>query len=249
MVLNDYCDIERDRQDAPHRPLPSGQIAKASAFGLYCAMTILGVALALTVSLASFWVACAIVASVYAYSSVLKTTLLAAPMMGLCRTLNVMLGASVYISTAGQVPSMVWWYAIGLGVLICGLTIFARDERGDVSQKKLLFGAALMLGGIIGIGVLAEQQRFIPDYSYPWLNRSRLALGLVFLPVVYRVAIAIRSCDGADVQRAVKTTIRSLVFLDAAVCLLAAPQSPLYALVVLLMLLPVLLFARAISTT
>ena len=118
-----------------------------------------------------------------------------------------------------------------------------------MSQKKLMFGAALMLGGIIGIGVLAEQQRFIPDYSYPWLNRSRLALGLVFLPVVYRVAIAIRSCDGADVQRAVKTTIRSLVFLDAAVCLLAAPQSPLYALVVLLMLLPVLLFARAISTT
>lgn len=44
MALNDYVDIEIDRVNAPHRPLPSGRVSPSGAIALFAIMSVAGVA-------------------------------------------------------------------------------------------------------------------------------------------------------------------------------------------------------------
>jgi len=46
LVLNDYFDVETDRVNAPHRPIPSGQVPPAAALVFFMALTAAGLALA-----------------------------------------------------------------------------------------------------------------------------------------------------------------------------------------------------------
>jgi geranylgeranylglycerol-phosphate geranylgeranyltransferase len=46
LVLNDYFDVETDRVNAPHRPIPSGQVPPAAALVFFIALTAAGLSLA-----------------------------------------------------------------------------------------------------------------------------------------------------------------------------------------------------------
>ena len=56
-VINDYYDYEIDKINKPKRPLPSGKIAPKKAAAYYLVLSATGVALALLVSPAFFWIA------------------------------------------------------------------------------------------------------------------------------------------------------------------------------------------------
>ena len=74
-VLNDICDVEKDRSHAvkKNRPIASGQISFPCAWSLLICLTIAGFGLALSVNLSSFLLILAYVAINILYSKWLKT--------------------------------------------------------------------------------------------------------------------------------------------------------------------------------
>jgi geranylgeranylglycerol-phosphate geranylgeranyltransferase len=54
LILNDYFDLEVDRINAPHRPLPSGIVTKTEVIGLSILTTLLGLAAGLALGPVAF---------------------------------------------------------------------------------------------------------------------------------------------------------------------------------------------------
>lgn len=54
LVSNDYFDIETDKINAPHRPIPSGLVSPAQALALAVLLLLSGLILSLTISIAAF---------------------------------------------------------------------------------------------------------------------------------------------------------------------------------------------------
>src|SRR5688572_1106588 len=212
MVLNDVNDIETDRRERPHRPLPSGRISLSSARGLGYALLALGVGLAslsgfLSGQVRSGVVALLLAVAIVLYDGLLKRTPLAPLLMGCCRTLNVLLGMS---ALAGPWHAMHYVIAAGVGLYIVGVTWFARTEARESNRVQLAMGTAVMLGGI---ALLASFPRWV-DASLAEVSLPRFAfadrwplvwtvIGLmigwrclwaVFDPIPPRVQYAVRNC-------------------------------------------------------
>lgn len=253
MVLNDYADHERDAKSSPNRPIPSGKISRAAAGKVYLLLTVAGLVMAGITSFESLAVGLLIVLAVFAYNVAFKTTPLAAPMMGICRMLNVLMGASTLVTLDRLdlgIPHMVWYTAISLGVLITGLTVFARDERGVTNRSKLLFGSGLMGAALFGFAANAQLHQTVGFYeSQTAAMRFMVLLALIALPVCWRVITAVRDPEPATIQIAVMSVIRSLIFLDAVLCMLVVKDQLIYPLVILAFLIPSMVLSRWISST
>lgn len=101
MILNDVVDIEEDREHRPDRPLASGRISPVIAGHVASGMLLIAPVLILAVmalhTSQPLWMGLAFLSSallsvaVRGYDSPLKRTLLGPPLMGLCRTLNILM--------------------------------------------------------------------------------------------------------------------------------------------------------------
>ena len=115
MVLNDVFDVEADRLSQPNRPLPSGRIAVQTARRLGWGLMIFGVVVAIAAGVwsgspstpstpSAAWrcgiVAVALAVAIYLYDGPLKRTPFAPALMGACRSLNFLLGATTFQATA-----------------------------------------------------------------------------------------------------------------------------------------------------
>ncbi len=258
MILNDVFDYPRDLKFRPERPIPAGQIsllqAKIAGFGLlivgvglaFAAAAMIQNPFAIRIILVGLFLPIAIIA----YDYVLKKTILSPIAMGLCRSLNILLGASAGV---GEIPKFgyapqIYYAALTIGLLICGVTWFARfeaiDETAQVEQqepKKKIGKIHLWIGAIL----IAVAFGLMNAWPYIWDvggNSRRLVIhgflltvaGLIF----WRVFRAIRQPKPNFVQRAVVTCLFSLILLDATFVLMAPPQQPVAALMVAILLVP-----------
>jgi 4-hydroxybenzoate polyprenyltransferase len=265
MVLNDVFDLEVDIKERPFRPLPSGQIAVAQARALGFAMLLLGVGfgwlagflyqndplLPVAFPWRSGAIATALAVAVLLYDAVLKKTPLGPFAMGLCRLLNVLLGMSLAGAAPGNEVSFwlgytyaQWVIAAGLGLYVVGITIYAKSEADSQSQTaKLLLGVAVMLAGVVvmGLAALLTKLHIQPNYTF-WA-----LLALLMLTILRRSIAA--AFDGSShlVQGAVKHAILSIIMLDAAVSLASGP--PVYAIVVVMLLGPAVLLGKWVYST
>lgn len=252
MVLNDYVDATRDANSSPERPIPAGKISRKSAGVGYILLTVVGLVLAGTIGLSSLAVGLAVVVAVFAYNVIFKTTPLAAPAMGVCRTLNVLFGASTVMTSSRfdlGVPHLAWWIAISLGVLITGLTLFARDERGSAQRTKLIFGSSVMGIGLFGFVAGAYQHHLNEKLEIADALRFVVLLALIAAPVCWRVVTAVRTIEPAAIRLAIISVISSLILVDASLCLLATPRELFYPIVVAAFIFPSMVLSRTISST
>jgi len=74
MVLNDLYDIDIDRVNAPHRPLPSGRVSAREARALFAALSAAGLAASLAISATCFLIALSSWVLSTAYNVRLKRT-------------------------------------------------------------------------------------------------------------------------------------------------------------------------------
>ena len=81
------------------------------------------------------------------YDIYAKSTLYGPLVMGLCRLLNVLLGASVADSLLERSDPIMW--AIGIGIYTIGLTLIARREATASHSGELIAGGVLVGGGMI----------------------------------------------------------------------------------------------------
>ncbi|REK16594.1 MAG: hypothetical protein DWQ37_07755 [Planctomycetota bacterium] len=249
MVLNDYFDRQQDAEERPFRPIPSGRVSERQALALGLGMMAAGVALAWVASFVASdprpgLVATALAAAILVYDGVLKQTPVAPIVMGACRTLNILLGMSLSLSV-WSAPYFV--IAVGVGLYITGVTIFARCEARESARGQLALGVVVLLAGI---GVVASLPTWITGGEWPAFrlpNTWYLFWALLGTMIGYRCMRAVLDPQPMRVQAAVKNAIFSLVIIDAAACL--AVQDMIWAVVILLLLIPTLTLGRWIYST
>jgi len=263
MVLNDYYDRRVDAEQRPNRPIPSGAIAEGTARTIGYSMLFTGIMLALLGGFlgqgaAIAWrggiVALLLSICVILYDALLKKTMVAPWLMGMCRVFNVLLGMSL---AAKLPPDDVWqfagydasqlFFAFGIGLYIAGVTWFARNEAAESPRSVLIFGAVLMamgIGLVGGISLLADgviQLRTLSATGF-WS-----ILVLLSLALFRRAIIAIHRPDPKNVQQTIKQGILSLIFFNAAITLAAC--GTMWSVVIVALLIPMLGLRRFIAST
>lgn len=249
MVLNDVFDLAQDAAERPFRPIPSGRVSKAVATRLGAGLLVAGVGFGwLTTWLAGDLrpglVASGLAGAVLAYDGLLKKTPVGPLVMGLCRTLNVMLGMSASQDEWSVVHLAV---ALGIGIYITGVTVFARSEARESGRGQLTLGLVLMLAGL---GVLDRLMYWVRGDEWPPIfvpPRWSVFWLLVAALVSWRCVRAIVVPDPRNVQSAVRYCILSLIVIDAGACLAVHDLS--YSLSILALLVPTIALGRWIYST
>jgi 4-hydroxybenzoate polyprenyltransferase len=248
IALNDWFDYAVDLQERPGRPLPSGQVSRRFAAVLGFTLLVAGPLLAtLSGSLRSLGVATLLSVCVLAYDAGLKRTWFGPQVMGACRGLNLLLGMSQVPALGGPVA---WLAALSLAVFVTGVTWISRSETATGQTTGITAGLSLQELGILGLLAAALQPRAFPS---PRAGQPIVALEglLVLLFVALAInlagARALREPMPARVQKAVKTGVLALVWLD--VGLVLAVRGVLAALPVALLWLPAFLLGRWLYST
>jgi hypothetical protein len=259
MVWNDWFDLNEDKIDRPFRPLPSGRVTPQTAALIGTILLAAGVIFATLAGAVgetfragpAVW-AGLLVVGIMLYDGVVKGTEIGPFGMGLCRTLNVLLGLSV---AAGGVPAWGIVPALAVGTYITGVTLFARSEAGESNPTQLLAGAAVMFVGLAGALALPAVTRPAPRGDGDLLGFLGVGLGQVLFPyllVAFGVYIgaAVRSAvqkpSPERVQAAVKRAVLGLILFDA---ILAASIAGTVGLAIALLLIPARALGRRVYST
>lgn len=282
MVLNDVFDVEIDSKERPERPIPSQSIRLATARNAGFGLLALGIALCSVAGIfASGDVAflpmlqqplprCVLLGtllmiSILLYDGPLKRTIFAPAIMGLCRTLNILLGASTFVAEVGMgnldpilgLPWTVWWIAISVGLLITGTTLLGRNEAKEEQYRQPLVMAALVIAvGLVGLATIflcppASTGLVDVDHQADPSQRGRylIFLGIVSISLFRRVIEAVVVAKPKAIQTGVVAVLRSLILLDGAVCYFFAAGQFVYPLTVAALLIPALVIGRYIRST
>lgn len=227
MVLNDAFDAKLDAIERPERPIPSGRISRATAFRVGYTLLVLGVALACLVSWqlqsrTSATIAVLLALAIVAYDAKLKQTEFGPSAMGICRYLNVLLGASV----AGDLLSepTAWIYAAAVGMYTLGLTLFARSENEPSKTQGQAIGGLVTLGSMALVGLLPMaisrfQETQLQEAPFPtvWFG-CLLSMGLFLLRSHQETQ---RKPSPTAFRRHVSKLLLGFIFLDALACTVA----------------------------
>jgi len=238
MVLNDRFDIEQDRRERPGRPIPSGRITPRAALQAGLLLLAGGIFFAclagwLTGSGKPVVLVVLLAAAVVGYDAGLKQLWCGPLVMGLCRTLGVLLGASLFFPW----QAALWLVAVAIGIYTAGLTLFARAEARTSRRRILRAGSVVVLAGL-GLVTLLPTVRDIRLPSEIW---ALLWIGLILWPTA-ACRRAIAEPSPKNVQAAVVRLIKMFVLIDAAICLAIA--GPGTALAILSLLVPMRLASR-----
>ncbi len=260
MALNDVFDRDLDAVERPERPIPSGRIplqnAQRFGWGLLTTGVVAGGVASILSGGAQLFpgplgIAAALAALVVGYNALLKRTVLGPIAMGGCRALNVMLGMSAAALDGWQPMHLA--IALGLGTYVAGLTWFARDEAIVSRRWQLSLAAIVMCGAVAALaGYPRWADASLPENLAPvyastdawrwnalWLTSAAL--------IGHRLLRAILSPTPRLVMTAVKSSIMSIIVLDAICCL--GVRGVGGAVVILLLLAPALWLGRWVYST
>jgi len=257
IVLNDVFDFDVDLRERPGRPLPSGRVSRRLAAWGGGIVLVIGPALAaLSGSSTSFLVALILAACVLGYDAGLKRTLLGPVVMGACRSLNLLLGLSQgYRDGFHGAPfggPLAWLVAFAFGLFVVGVTWISRSEVETGRTRGLVVGLILQNLAFAGLfAALSQPDRFMLFVAGGRLLPSGVD-GLFVLLIVAAVANiagvrAYRRPVPETFQKAVKTGVLSLVWLDVAA--VAEVRGPVAALAVAALWVPAFLLARRLYAT
>lgn len=245
MVFNDLFDLEKDRQERPDRPLPAGDIPYEHARIIGKLLMLSGVAFASIVSLPGMLIAILLAASIFVYDYRAKRTIFGPFFMGMCRTLNLLLGASAVVDFPVWTSHPELIVAAIIGVYVMGITMFARSEAVQSGRSTLISGLGLCLLAILGWGTAAV-------YWAPG-SVSRIALIMLVLIAfqISRKAIpAIRTGEPQHVQQTIRIMLLSIAMLEAVVILcFGGPGAIPWAIAAAVMMIPGQILSRFIPMT
>ncbi len=253
IVMNDLADIHIDRTERPDRPLPSGRVSPAAARTLAATLCAAGLAAAALAGRRgdgiaavfqsdnySLWIAVALLAGIVVYNWLAKTTVLGPAVMGLCRGLNLLLGASLLADVNEANVRPILFLAGTFALYVASLTWFGRDEAGEIRPRRLITGLAGILIAVVVMGTVAAAMSQFASFT--------LVLWLALLIHLARIGWrTIRIPAPLLVQHAMKTLIFGIIVFDAVIA--AAAQGWQAGLCVLALLVPTILTGRWIYST
>jgi hypothetical protein len=136
--------------------------------------------------------------------------------------------------------------ALGIGVYVAGLTLCAESESRAGGRAQGSIGAVVMLFGLLMLA-FSGQMMLRPATMFSESNNWWLLWFTIAVIVLGRWVWAMLKDTPRSKQVAVRTLLRTLVVIDAAVVL--GFVGPLWACAVLALLVPMLLLERSASTT
>lgn len=241
MVLNDVFDAALDSVERPERPVPSGAISRRSAAVLGFGMMSFGILAAFLAGFPSLVVAAVLAFAILSYDGWLKATVAGPVVMGSCRGLNILLGASTASPMPPLVDSPQVLAAVGLMIWVIGVTVFARNEAGNASAQLMVTGIFVSLAGLIlDGGMIARHGRDDSAVFAGWVLLAVLGTNLVI-----RGGMAIRDPRPRVIQKTVGLMLLCIILLDAAV-VFAVTADPKLALVIVALVIPATLLKRVI---
>lgn len=247
IVFNDYFDIEIDKKERLTRPLPSGKITKRKALTIAISSMIAANVITLVINWTSFIIAIILTTIIIAYDYRLKHNNISGPIvMGLARSINVILGASPALSTlllSVTASKMLLFIAISLFLYIVAISILSKKEVSGkatnliiISSLSIVFVdiAAIAIAGLIGI--------FQPAV-FAFLVLFSVVMIITFRPIL-------RGLDNLapiHIRDIIKNMIISIIILDSVFVsgLIGLP----YGLATLLLLVPSVLLSRKLYLT
>jgi 4-hydroxybenzoate polyprenyltransferase len=168
LIINDLSDIDRDRQERPDRPLPSGQIRRLAA--VLVALVLLGAGLGFCRLLdpQAWWVGFLLAVTIFLYDLGLKNIPLLGPLtMGACRGLSVLLGASAIPATEPRSPTLIL-AVVTIAGYVAVVTHMARREMAATTIGVERWAPAVVIA--CGFALISRIQ---PFGSIPaWLGFS-----------------------------------------------------------------------------
>ncbi|SCE97964.1 4-hydroxybenzoate polyprenyltransferase [Micromonospora purpureochromogenes] len=142
MAANDWADRRLDAVERPERPIPSGRVSPATAFGLAAGLTAAGLGLAaVTGGRRAAAVAIPLAATIWGYDLAAKNTAAGPAVMAACRGLDVLLGA-----TGGR-PVRALPAALTVAAHTVTVTVLSRREVAGADTSlplRTLAGTALV---------------------------------------------------------------------------------------------------------
>lgn len=260
MILNDVFDIDRDRKERSSRPLASGAISLGAAKVAGWGFLLLGVALGAASgyvpsdSHPNTWLPAAIASllavAIVAYDGPLKNTPVAPALMGSCRVLSFLLGASAVLApAAGEplIPKYILGIAFGFGVYIMGITTMARDEATGGNKINLRTG---LVSTVLGVVLMAFgptlirgpiNWAIIPGNTFPIL------IGLIAFPVFIRAFRVQVDTDPIKLQNTIRAGVLTLIPLAAAFAFLGAGR--VWGLAIFALVVPAIFLAARLRVT
>ena len=236
VVLNDFFDRHLDAVERPERPIPSGRVPPDRAAMLGALLLAAGTLLAFHVTRSSAVIAAAITTFVVLYDGWGKRQTIGPAVMGLCRSLNLLLGVSA-------VPEMLHARASVAAIPFAYVVAITSLSRGEVHGGARRIGAfALIFLGIAlaGLALVVAIQSSEPLWP---------AVVLVFLMgrVLPPFVNAWRTPDARSIRHAVKTGVLSLVLVNAVIG--TAYAGPAYGAMILIVALVAGWLARLFAVT
>jgi 4-hydroxybenzoate polyprenyltransferase len=164
MIQNDWCDLVSDRRAHPGRPLPMRQIPILAAAIVALACVIVAICLAAISGHRVFLMAVIMIVVISAYNFSIKKTLVGSAVgMGICRALNVMLGASLI----GISPA-VFVLMLAIGVYSGLMMTFKGGENPRLRQVpgKIVFlpAVTLVVGWLVTLPWTASRGFFLAPF-------------------------------------------------------------------------------------
>jgi 4-hydroxybenzoate polyprenyltransferase len=235
MVLNDCFDSAEDSRDRPRRPLPSGRVSLARAWGI--GLGLLGAGLLLGIAAGGATLACtlSLAAAILLYNGRLKRGPVGPAVMGLCRSLNWLIGlaAAPLSAAAASLTLPIFLYTAGVTVL-SGIEVRGGNRRQVLAAAALLLAAGLAISGLHVAGI----------QSWP---PALAALALFIALLGARLLYTARRPDPDRVRVSVGGMLVGMIPLDAIV--LSGDGQWQAALGLLLLLIPARLLARRLYLT
>jgi len=293
MALNDVYDLEEDRQLNPHRPLVTGVIPLSWARGLIIGLVLgaiifsglagwlyergqpseigrqAGVGITLPKLVWPWLIVVPLIGCIWCYDGPLKKSIAAPFLMGACRGLNLLLGASLpavlvvpaesgisSLNWPGEHwPSDIWLCALAVTCYVTGITWYARSESSGPQVRHLWLGLLFLTLGIAGlaVGLVVLPHRPLDRAAIGSLTNWQpwwpVAMVLLTFGVLRKAVVGIVTPTEAKVRAAIIAALGSLVFIDAAICLYANPRNWVVSLAVVALLIPIKLLRRSIPPT
>jgi len=209
MALNDYADADLDALERPERPIPSGRVSRSTALATGVGLTAAGVGLAFTTGRAAGLVSLAIAGAVWSYDLAAKPTRWGPVVMGLCRGLDVMMGAAG-TGWRGAVPA-----AALVAAHTTAVTVLSRGEVHGTTPlaaaSSVATTAAIASASVTGAG---------------WGDPATLLGTSAYVAATLPSQIdAVRTGDAAAARTATRQGIRAMIPLQTALVARAGSAS------------------------
>ena len=245
IIFNDYFDIEIDQKERPFRPLPSGKVAKQTAFLAAIISMVAANILAFMVSTTGFIVAIILSVIILGYDYKLKQTFAGPACMGTARTLNVFLGASAILPATFSLSNSLAQERLAIlsiseFLYVLSISFLSRMEIGPARSPHTVTIIFIVIFGVITIIIAAS---LVSIFQIDLVVNLLLFMGVII--VTFKLTIS--ELSSTNIQRAIKILVLSIIILDS--IFISGTTGVYYGMATLLLIIPSILLARKLYVT